>query len=272
VTAEAGTEHLGMIRVRYRCPQGLAVAGLAYIGCTEVSVALAGSRGAIVAGDTILGRRWPMNEYRILPRVRIVAIGTGITTCNVVSRFPRGHTAVMTAETATLHLCMIDPGRRVEKVCAVAGLAGIGRIDMAGGLAGRRGTVVTGDTISGHTTVIEHRPGKARGAVAVATGIVTGDVVGCLARRRGAVVTAETGAQDIGVINPGHRSPQSCVVTGLTRIGCLDMGITLACRRRTVMAGGTVPGDAGMVIYSRPPGSSGMAVITGITDSRYVIG
>ena len=83
--------------------------------------------------------------------------------------------------------------------------------------------------------MVEYCRHPAIGGVTVIAVVVTGNVVGRLAQCRGAVVTAEAGAKYGGMIDPGHRGPDTGAVTVLAQVRGLDMGAVLAGRGGAVV-------------------------------------
>ena len=64
----------------------------------------------------------------------------------------------MTTEAGALHLTMVDTRGRDPQARSVARLAGTAGLDVRTVLAGGRAAVVAGDTVTGHTGMIECSP------------------------------------------------------------------------------------------------------------------
>ena len=85
--------------------------------------------------------------------------------------------------------------------------------------------------------MIEGRRCPAIGGMTIIAAVVTGNVVGRLAQCRGAVVTAEAGAKYRGMIDVGHRGPDTGIgaVTVLAQIRGLDVRAVLTGRGGAVV-------------------------------------
>ena len=84
-------------------------------------------------------------------------------------------------------------------------LTTVGGGDVIAWFTGRIVAVMAGNTVTGHTAVIESSSGEGIGIVAIVTGITALDMVGRFARRGAAVVTANATSLNFGVIHTTHR-------------------------------------------------------------------
>ena len=84
-------------------------------------------------------------------------------------------------------------------------LTTVGGGDVIARFTGRIVAVMAGNTVAGHTAVIERGTRKGVGVVAIVTGIAALDMVGRFARRGAAVVTANATSLNFGVIHTTHR-------------------------------------------------------------------
>ncbi len=84
-------------------------------------------------------------------------------------------------------------------------LTTVGGGDVVTRFTGRIVTVMAGDTVAGHTAVIERGTRKGIGVVAIVTGIAALNMVGRFTWCSAAVVTANTAALNFSVIHTTHR-------------------------------------------------------------------
>ncbi len=84
-------------------------------------------------------------------------------------------------------------------------LTTVGGGDVVTRFTGRIVTVMAGDTVAGHTAVIERGTRKRISVVAVVTGIAALDMVGRFTRCGAAVMTADTAALNFGVVYTAYR-------------------------------------------------------------------
>lgn len=178
---------------------------------------------------------------------------------------PARHTgcggAVVTTVAGTENLRVIHPQYRYPRGIAMAILADIGGLDVAGMFASGRRAVVTTRTVAADAAVIEIGRHPAVGGVAQITGIVTRHMVGRLAGSGGTVVAAKARTDDGIVIDTQDRYPGRIAVTVLTYVTGLDMACMLTGGGTAVMATEAVCGDAGMIKVGRHPGIGGMTKI-----------
>ena len=195
-------------------------------GCGAVMTGCTGSRSDV---SVIEGCRNPA-----ISRMTVIAV---VVTGNVVGRLAQCRGAVVTAEAGAQYRGMINPGHRVPGRRRMAVLAHRRGLDVRAVLTGRGGTVVTACAVAGHRAVIEGRRHPAIGGMTIIAVVVTGNVVGRLAQCRAAIVTAEAGAKYRGMINPGHRGPDTGIgaVTVLALVRGLDVSAVLAGRGGAIM-------------------------------------
>ena len=97
--------------------------------------------------------------------------------------------------------------------------------------------------------------------MAVITGIATLNVGRSLAGSDHAIMTGYAGADDLRVVDGIRRGPDRIVVTVFADIRRIDMGLTLAGRRRAIVATEAVVGYSGVVENRRNPGVGRMTCI-----------
>ena len=254
MTAEAGPQHLGMIRTRHRCKQVGVMAGLAGIGRVDVTVVLANGLRPVVAGHAVAGHT-SMIKCRTRPGSRVVTVIAGVTAGDVVVRFTARYRAIVTTEAGTLHLGMIRTRHRCKQIGVMARLTGVCCIDVAIALADGRSTVVAGHTVAGYASMIERRAGPGSRGMAVIAAICAGNMIAGFTGRNTPVVAAETGTLHLGMVRIRHRRKQVGIVAGLAGIGRVDVSVVLAGCRRTVVTGNTITGYTLMSKVCRPPGN-----------------
>jgi len=136
-----------------------------------------------------------------------VAILTGVGALRMVGGFARRGAAVMTTDTTALYLRVIDPAHRAPARRGMAALTQIAGGDMVTRFASGGAAVVAADTVTGHAAVIESRPGKGIGVVAILAGVRALRVVGGFARCRAAVMATDTAALHLGMIHLNRGRP-----------------------------------------------------------------
>jgi len=236
VTAEAGAQYRGMIDPDHRVPGRRRMAVLAHRRALDVRAVLTGRGGTVVTACAVAGHR-AVIEGRRCPAIGGMTVIAVVVTGNVVGRLAQCRAAIVTAEAGAQYRGMINPGHRVPGRRRMAVLAHRRGLDVSAVLAGRGGTVVTACAVAGHRAVIEGRRHPAIGGMTIIAVVVTGNVVGRLAQCRAAIVTAEAGAQYRGMINPGHRGPDTGIgaVTVLALVRGLDVSAVLAGRGGAIM-------------------------------------
>jgi hypothetical protein len=102
-----GAEHLRVINSIGRRPQGVAMAVLADVGCTDMRQVLTGRLSAIMTRRTVAGDAGVI-ERRREPGSRRVTVIAGITAGDVGRVFADGGDTIMAGATGAEHLRVID--------------------------------------------------------------------------------------------------------------------------------------------------------------------
>lgn len=167
---------------------------------------------------------------------------------------------VVTGAAPAQHLGVINGDHWHPDRIVVAVLADIGGEDVGRILAGSLAAVVAGYAIVGDTGVIEigRQPGNRR--VTIIAVSATGNVGRVFPGRGDAIVTGATGTQDMRVIDPHDRLPQTCGVAVFAGIRRLNMCRTFAGCGCTVVAPNTVSDNFRVIENSGHPGIRGVTV------------
>lgn len=198
-------------------------------------------------------------------RMTVIA---GVTAGHMRWRLARGNHSVVTRPTGANNLCMIDSHSRYKPNDTMAIFANRGGLNMCCVLAGRVRTVVAACTISRNVDVVEVRWNPARGRVTIVTGIATRNMRRRFAGRNIAVVTGLAGTNDLCMVHHDRWCPKIHAMAIFTHKCGLYVSEILAGRIRTVMAVGTIAGDAGVIKICWRPADGRMAVIAIITTGE----
>jgi hypothetical protein len=233
--------------------------------------------GASAHDLTVINLRWQHN-----PVVSIVAIRADIATVDMRGAFTCGNRTIMTGNTCTQHLGMVDgtgqyrcpPGRKF----LVAGIANIGRCDMRGALTAGRGAVMAGNAVAGKAAVVRGGTTTCQQPVVGAmTGIAfigSDNMRSALARGNHAIVATRAGAIHLRMIHGigQHRCPRRrTAVTGVADISGIDVRGTFASGMRAIVAGiARLTSRRIMIKHGHQPVLNHVTTITG-QHSRNVI-
>jgi hypothetical protein len=198
------------------------------------------------------------------PAAGAMAAVTLLRSDKVSTRHTSGSSTIVTAVTGADDIAVIHSQDWNPCGIAMAVLTNIRTLDMPCMLTGCRGAIMTTGAVGGDGAMIKIGRHPGRGGVTEIAGVVAGHMTCMLASRSGAVVAAETGAYHLIVIYSKRRYPSGVAMTGLTRIRRLDMACMLTCGSGSVMTGGAVRRDRGMVEVRRCPGRGRMTEIAGI--------
>lgn len=126
VAGRTGTEHLCMVNVEHRRPNGRRVTVLTDVGCKYVLRVLAGRNSAVVTADAV-ARYVRMIKVCGQPGYGGVAVVAIIAARDMSRMLSCCGDAIMTGAAATQNLRVIDGHRRYPHRHAVAVLTDIGR-------------------------------------------------------------------------------------------------------------------------------------------------
>lgn len=158
VTAEAGTEHIGMIHAKHRRPGRIAMAILAHIAGLDVVVALTRRRDTVVTVGAVASNGGVI-EGRRHPGCGVVAGFAAIVTLDVGGVLTGRDGAIVATGAGADDISMVDPNHRYPSstVTGMAILAEVVGQNVRAVLAGRGRSVVAARTVAGHVVVIEVR-------------------------------------------------------------------------------------------------------------------
>ena len=138
---------------------------------------LTGCRAPVVACGAWAGDATVIEAHR-RPAAGDVTIVAYIARGQVCRRFAERRGAIVAILAGTDDFQVIDTGHRAPAGAGVAGLTGIGGLDVSGRLAGGGAAVVARGTAAGDGAVVEHGAAPGAGRMAVVAGIARGDVGG----------------------------------------------------------------------------------------------
>ena len=154
VAGAAGAKHLRVIDSVRRHPQGVVMAVLAEVGCTDMGQVFTGRLSAVMTRRTVAGDPGVI-ERRRQPGSRRVTVITGITTGDVGWVFAGGGDTIVTGAAGAKHLRVIDGVRRHPQRVVMAVLAEVGCTDVGQVFAGRLSAVMTRRAVAGDPGVIK---------------------------------------------------------------------------------------------------------------------
>lgn len=265
VTTETGAKHLVVVNPAHLCPVRGDMAGFTPVRGLHVSRALTILCKSVMATETVAADR-VMHEIRRFPCLGRVANQAVITTRNMCGAFPRQQGVVMTTDTGTNDLIVIDPDQIVPAAGPVAVLAQITCREMARPLAIRGRTVMATGTTVGHIFMFEIGRNPGVSGVTDITLLSRLNVPVRHTARTGnrTVVTAAAGADHIGMIHPTQGFPLTITMTILADIQGRNVITVFALDSETVMTTEAVLCDDVVSEVRRCPAICRVAIGTGI--------